>query len=159
MKNSIVNRGKDIFLSHYIKTKLLAKLQTLKHGELSTYTLEMSQDYLNLSYSYRIYLPLNFSVLMEHEVCKKNWLFGNEADLFANDTLFSLLKKEEENESKKMVYKTKTGRKFHMKNCFYLIKKGTDHRKIIKITLKVAKDKYGLSPCLKCLKGGMYESK
>lgn len=82
---------------------------------------------------------------------KRLWLFGNQSELYPNHTLADLLDKESEEEKSITVYKTKTGEKYHLEGCFYLIRSTTDHMNIEGMTLYNARHKEHLSPCKRCL--------
>ncbi|MCH4889034.1 pilus assembly protein [Acidaminobacter sp. JC074] len=82
------------------------------------------------------------------------WLFGDDKSLYPNETLTKTLFKNEEEEKTVMVYKTKSGSKYHRAGCFYLVRSTTDKSKIVKVSLYDAKRKYLLSPCERCVKEG-----
>ncbi len=153
ISKTLASKGKNIFLKSIFRNKLNDKLYDLKRINIKDYSFSLVGDNLYINYSYDINLPFSLSIEINHMINKSLWLFGDEAEIYPNTTLASVLNDENEKEKEIPVYKTKTGTKYHFANCFYLIKKGTDKSKIISMTLKLAKEKYKLTPCLRCIKG------
>lgn len=149
-----IDKGKEFFLSSTFKTRLESELlRYSRYTKLKIYEFDLEDNLLGVSFKYDVSLPLGFKFEIGHKIEKELWLFGDESDIYPNETLISKLKKEEVEEKSIVVYKTRTGGKFHTINCFYIVRSSTDKDNIVGITLKDAKSKYGLTSCSRCMKG------
>lgn len=84
---------------------------------------------------------------------KKLFLYGDEPELYRKHTLVELVKETILSEEGKLVYKTKTGSKYHLKDCFYITRSTTDQSGIMKLSVYEAKYIYYLLPCKRCIGG------
>jgi len=112
----------------------------------------MTEDTVSGCVSWKKNFVLGFEkesyVKFEHVL----WLFGDDKSLYPNETLTNALLKNEADEKSIWVYKTKTGSKYHLKGCFYLVRSTTDKSKIVKVNLYDAKHMYMLKACDRCFK-------
>ncbi len=145
--NSIAEYGNGIAKKEYLKSVFKSSL----NKEIKILEFDLDNDLIKGKISYnRNYIFSNKDYIIEFE--KKLFLFGDDKKLFPNKTLASALDKiSDEDENNIIVYKTKTGSKYHKWGCFYLVRSTTDKKNITEQTLLEAQ-RMGLMPCKRCFK-------
>ena len=108
---------------------------------------ELNHDYVTLKFEYEHLLPLGQVFHNEVEIEHRLWLFGSEPERYNHTTLAELMN---DTSSSMSVYVTKTGTKYHLENCFYIVRSTTDQKSVQVMTLKEAEDK-GHTPCSRCI--------
>lgn len=149
----ILDKGKESFLSTIAKEKIEDILEkNRKYSRLLNYDFSISDDIVTIKFSYSIVLIMDYKVRTTHFFEKKMWLFGDNSEIYPNDTLLSKLIKEDDELKNITVYKTKTGSKYHLEGCFYLRRSTTDKENIESLSMYKAKLIYQLEPCKRCIK-------
>ncbi len=146
--DDIFKYGNHLAKKEYLK--LVFKHLLKENIEIVEFDLEEDIIKGRVSYNRRyIFEERNYEIEFE----KKLFLFGDNRTLFPNKTLASVMKDALEGEENSvLVYKTKTGSKYHKSGCFYLERLTTDKKNITAHTLLEA-EKMGLKPCKRCCKG------
>jgi hypothetical protein len=106
---------------------------------------EVEEDVLSFEIAYKQVLPLGIAVKNSIKLVYKMWYFGNAPYLYHQTTLGELI----DEKADVFVYVTKTGSKYHTKDCFYIVRSSTDQKGVKKILLTEAKQ--GYAPCKRCI--------
>lgn len=139
LKN-INNLSRSIFLESIMK----AKFQDL--------TISIVDDHIKGQVSFEQKFLVSH-VTSQVYFDKKLITYGNNPPAFNKKNISDLIKKTHEDQEMLYVYKTKTGSKYHLEGCFYLRRSTTKKDDIEKISLFVAKYRYFLTPCQRCMEG------
>lgn len=141
-----IEKVADLGMTAVLQQTLILSLDApanVSHIKGETFSLD--GDILNLMLSYEIN-TLGGKKLKRHlRVKKRLWLFGNEPDQFQQTTLADFFQQEHD----VVVYVTKSGTKYHLKNCFYIRRSTTDHKAVQGISLAEAMKHF--SPCKRCI--------
>ncbi len=151
MQTDLSHLAESEYLSIVFKSKMLNQDMVVDHFELVDDQVLGEVSYMR---PFMFGIKRTFTIKFD----KRMWLFGNEPSLYPNKTLAEVVGNQNNKEESITVYQTKTGGKYHLKGCFYLVRSTTDHPKIISMTLDKAKNILHLEPCLRCIKGEVWKS-
>ena len=152
--NKSINKVDQQSKTEYLKWVLKQKLDVY---DIIINSFEIKEDVLSCRVIYKREYLFGLSHDFEISIKKRMWLFGDEKELYPNKTLTDVFKKQLADERRQFVYQTKTGGKYHLVGCFYLVRSTTDQTKIKKMSLYDAKYLYHLMPCQRCMKEGIWK--
>lgn len=146
----LLSKGLDNSRSDYLETLFKSMVET---SDTVVQDFSVKEDLVTVEVIYeKNYLfGLETKSILTAE--KKLFLYGDDSDLYKKHSLIELIKETVLSEEGKFVYKTKTGSKYHLRDCFYINRSTTDQTSIQKISIYEAKYIYYLLPCKRCIGG------
>jgi len=136
-------QAKAKILEGYLDKQLkdLTRLSGLESIEISHF--DLGGSVLQVEVVYVQNLPLGLSRQRSLSMTKNLWSLGDEPDLLGQEPI-------QAPGEDQVVYVTRTGQRYHLLDCFYINRQGTDQAGIRQLMMDMAEDQ-GYGPCSSCI--------